>query len=202
MFVKFYLDESEKLKLEEIAKARNVSLSRLCYDQIRPLFYERTLSPDCMDDKPDSGNYNKCFVKVYFSEQEYQSLVADADGLPLSKYMRNEYLSRKKPIEITIYTDDIASLSLQVSDYARQLRNFIAGLAIREQLYEADYQRLIQIASDTQKALRDVATAVKANRKSIRASGVRIIRKEIKRALEKQLSADKLLSSGKDGDDA
>ena len=112
--------------------------------------------------------------------------------MPLSRYMRNLYLSRMEPVEISVYTDDISALTMKVSGYIEQLHNFIAALAIRRQLYEADYNRLIQIADDTKKALRDVANFTKANRASIRASGVRIMRKEIKKALEKQLA-------GKDG---
>ena len=110
----------------------------------------------------------------------------------MSKYLRKLYLAYRKPVEISVYTEDIAALSLQVSSYVKQLRRFIAGLAVREQLYESDYQYLIQLAEDMQKSLRDVAAAVKANRDSIRASGVRIIRKEIQAALEQ-------LKSGKGG---
>lgn len=76
---------------------------------------------------------------------------------------------------------------MQVSGYIQKLYRFIAALAIRQQLYEADYNHLIQIAIDTQKALRDVANYAKANRSSIRAAGVRILRKEIKKAVEKQM---------------
>ena len=76
---------------------------------------------------------------------------------------------------------------MQVSGYIQRLYSFIAALAIRQQLYEADYNHLIQIANDTQKALRDVANYAKANRSSIRAAGVRILRKEIKKAVEKQM---------------
>ncbi len=191
MFVKFYLDESEKLKLEEIAKAKNKSLSKLCYDQILPLLSKPIINTDYLGDRTSESDNCTHYVKVYFSKGEYESLIREANGMPLSRFLRNAFISKMKPIELTIYTDDIASLALQVSEYSRKLSNFIAGLAIREQLYEADYQRLTQIASDTHKALQDVAKAVKANRKSIRASGVRILRKEIKKALQLQFDSGK-----------
>lgn len=72
---------------------------------------------------------------------------------------------------------------MKVSGYIQRFYSFIAALAIRQQLYEADYNHLIQISCDAQKALRDVANYVKANRSSIRSSGVRILRKEIKKAV-------------------
>lgn len=102
----------------------------------------------------------------------------------MSRYIRREYLSRREPIVISVYTDDISALAVRVSSYIEQLNNFIAALALRQQLHEADYQRLIQITNDTKMALKEVATYTKNNRKSIRASGVRILRKEIKRAAQ------------------
>ena len=77
-----------------------------------------------------------------------------------SHYIRNE-----------VYTEDIFILTMKVSGYIQRLYSFIAALAIRQQLYEDNYNHLIQVANDTQKALLDVTTYVKANR-SIRSAGV------------------------------
>lgn len=197
MYIKFYLSEQEKKRLEDIATVKKVSVSKLCYEQVLPLLSGSILSVDDFECGTDNRNdenikYDRC-VKVYFSDREYHALLKGAKGMPLSRYMRNLYLSRMEPVEISVYTDDISALTMKVSKYIEQLHNFIAALAIRRQLYEADYNRLIQIADDTKKALRDAATYTKANRASIRSSGVRILRKEIKKALEKQLA-------GKDGD--
>jgi len=197
MYIKLYLSEQEKKRLEDIATAKKVSVSKLCYEQVLPLLSGSFLSIDDYEYGTDGNNdenlkYDRC-VKVYFTDNEYQTLLKGAKGMPLSRYMRNQYLSRLEPVEISIYTDDISALTMKVSGYIEQLHNFIAALAIRRQLYETDYNRLIQIADDTKKALRDVANFTKANRASIRASGVRTLRKEIKKALEKQLA-------GKDGD--
>ena len=155
LYIKLYLSEQEKKRLEDIATVKKVSVSKLCYEQVLPLLSGSFLSVDDFEDGTDGSNdenlkYDRC-VKVYFS-----------------------------------------ALTMKVSGYIEQLHNFIAALAIRRQLYEADYNRLIQIADDTKKALRDVANFTKANRASIRSSGVRILRKEIKKVLEKQLA-------GKDG---
>jgi len=197
MYIKLYLSEQEKKRLENIATAKKVSVSKLCYEQVLPLLSGSFLSVDDFECGTGNSNdenlkYDRC-VKVYFSDKEYQALLKGAKGIPLSRYMRNLYLSRLEPVEISVYTDDISALTMKVSGYIEQFHNFIAALAIRRQLYEADYNRLIQIADDMKKALRDVANFTKANRASIRSSGVRILRKEIKKALEKQLT-------GKDGD--
>lgn len=192
MFIKVYLSEQEKKRLEDMAEFKKVSVSKMCYEQLLPLLSGSYLSVDDLDNdfnNADDENirYDRC-VKVYFSDKEYQALLNVAKGMPLSRYMRNQYLSRLEPVKISVYTDDISALTIKVSGYIEQFHNFVAALAIRRQLYEADYKRLIQIADDTKKALRDVATFTKANRTSIRASGVRILRKEIKKALEKQLA--------------
>ena len=123
--------------------------------------------------------------KVYFTESEYASLQSDAKGLPLSRFIRKEFLSRKEPVKILVDTDDISFLTMKVSAYTERLNNLIASLALQQQLCESDYEQLLQIASGTEKALRDAANYAKANRTSIRASGERILRKEIQRVLEK-----------------
>ena len=126
-------------------------------------------------------------ITLHLSNSDYAALAKRAKGTPLSKYIRNTLLYRNEPIQIDVYTEDISILTMKVSGYIEQLHNFIAALAIRRQLYEADYVRLFQIANDTKTALRDAANYAKANRSSIRASGIRILRKEIKKAVEKQL---------------
>ena len=190
MYIKIYLSEPEKQKLEAIAKQKDVSVSKLCREQLKPLLSGNALSAE--QSTTDNSNHLQRYtqyVKVYFTEAEYQALLSEAKKMPLSRYARKEFLTRRNPINITVYTEDIATLSIKVSGYIEQLHNFIAALAIRRQLYEADYERLIQIANDTKTALKDAAGAVKANRSSIRASGVRILRKEIQKAVETLQSA-------------
>lgn len=196
MYIKLYLSELEKQHLEEIASKKGMSVSKLCYDQVAPLLRNPfSLLESPTDSNTDNTlNYTN-YVKVYFTAAEYQELVVKANGIPLSRYVRNMYLSHREPVAISVYTDDISILTMKVSGYIEQLHNFIAALAIRRQLYETDYERLIQIANDTKTALRDTANYAKANRSSIRASGVRILRKEIKKAVEREIST----ITGKDG---
>lgn len=184
MYIKVYLSESEKKVLEELARHRKISVSKLCYEQLSPLLSQGL--EELLANNPNlqdvSQPYKHC-ARIYLSENEYTSLIKGANGMPLSRYLRKILMNRRQPIIITVYTEDISALSIKVSSYIEQLHNFIAALAIRRQLYEADYKRLIQIASDTQTALRDVAKHTKANRSSIRTSGVRILRKEIQKAI-------------------
>ena len=193
MYIKVYVSEEEKTQLETIAKKRKVALSKLCYEQIIPLLHNPLA--DSVFIQTNGTDQENCteIVTLHLSSSEYNALMKKANGTPLSKYIRNTLLYRSEPIRIEVYTDDISILTMKVSGYIEQLHNFIAALAIRRQLYEADYERLIQIANGTKTALRDAAKYTKANRSSIRASGVRILRKEIKNALEIQLT------SGKDG---
>ena len=187
MYIKLYVSEEEKTKLEAIAKKRKIALSRLCYEQVVPLLHN-PLS-DAVITKSDLTVPENCtkIVTLHLTDSEYASLVKRATGTPLSRYLRSTLLNNYEPIRIEIYTEDISILTMKVSCYIQRLYSFIAALAIRQQLYEADYNHLIQIANDTQKALRDVANYVKANCSSIRSAGVRILRKEIQKAVEKQM---------------
>lgn len=191
MYIKVYLSEQEKKQLEDIAGRKKVSVSKLCYEQLAPLLSAPLAIPNNVKEEPAQIKFNNR-VPVYFSEKEHQALLSDAKGISLSSYLRKEFLSRREPVRISVYTDDISVLTLKVSRYIDQLNNFIAALAIRRQLYDADYERLIRIADDTKTALRDAATYAKANRNSIRASGVRILRKEIKKAVEKLQGGDEV----------
>lgn len=187
MYIKMYVTEEEKKQLEQIAQRKKIPLSKLCYEQVIPLLHSPT--KDSTIYLPDQTNLEKCThsVTLHLSDSEYDALTKKANGSPLSRYIRSVLLYHSEPIRIEVYTEDISILTIQVSGYIQKLYNFIAALAIRRQLYEADYNRLIHIVNDTQKALRDVANNVKANRSSIRATGVRILRKEIKKAVEKQM---------------
>lgn len=73
---------------------------------------------------------------------------------------------------------------MRVSDYHVQLQNFIAALYLRNELYDSDRNRLLEIARNTQIALRDVANITRANRNAIRSNGTRWLKREIKRILK------------------
>lgn len=185
MYIKMYVTEEEKKQLEQIAQRKKIPLSKLCYEQVFPLLHNPM--KDSTIYLPNQTDWEKCThsVTLHLSDSEHDTLTKRANGSPLSRYIRSILLYHSEPIHIEVYTEDISILTIQVSGYIQRLYSFIAALAIRQQLYEADYNHLIQIANDTQKVLRDVANYVKANRSSIRATGVRILRKEIKKAVEK-----------------
>ena len=166
---------------------KKIPLSKLCHAHVISLLHNPM--KDSTIYLLVQTNWEKCThsVTLHLSDSEYDTLTKRANGSPLSRYIRSILLHHSEPIHIEVYTEDISILTMQVSGYIQRLYSFIAALAIRQQLYEADYNHLIQIASDTQKVLRDVANYAKANRSSIRATGVRILRKEIKKAVEKQM---------------
>ncbi len=183
MYIKVYLSATEKNHLQEIAEKKRISLSELCYRQLDPLLkspVHRFLTEDNKAASTEGKN-----ILVHLTADEYGLLLSQAQGMPLSRYFRKILLQQKTPIPIQIYTDDISILTMKVSKYIDQLNNFIAALAIRQQLHEADYERLIQIASDTEAALREAGAYTRKNRSSIRAAGIRILRKEIQKAVEK-----------------
>ncbi len=187
MYIKMYVTEEEMKQLERIAQRRKVPLSKLCYGQVIPLLHNPM--KDSTIYLPDQIDWVKCThsVTLHLNDSDYDTLMKRANCSPLSRYIKSILLYHSEPIHIEVYAEDISILTMKVSGYIQRLYSFIAALAIRHQLYEADYNRLIQIASDTQKTLRDVANYVKTNRSSIRSAGVRILRKEIKKAVEKQM---------------
>jgi len=187
MYIKMYVTEYERKQLEQIAQRKKIPLSKLCYEQIIPLLHNPM--KDATIYLPNQTDWEKCThsVTLHLNNSEYDTLMKKANGSPLSRYIRSILLYHSEPIHIEVYTEDISILTMQVSGYIQRLYSFIAALAIRQQLYEVDYNHLIKITNDTQKALQDVVNYAKANRSSIRATGVRILRKEIKKAVEKQM---------------
>ncbi len=189
MYIKVYVSSQEKEQLDKIADAKGIALSRLCYEQITPLIHNPVMNVEKME-SGDSETRDE-IITLHLSKEEYAFLQKNASGMPLSRYIRNMLLYKYEPIKIQVSTDDISILTMKVSGYMELLHRFIAGLAVRQQLHQADYDKLMQIASDTQKAIRDAANYAKANRTSIRNTGVRILRAEIKKAVEKQFSSGK-----------
>ncbi len=192
MYIKVYVSEKEKQQLESIAAKRKVTLSKLCYDRIYPLLSNPLIDALIFLEKPPMDEKCTESVTIHLTPTELRTLIQKAGGIALSRYIRNVLFYDFKPIAIQIFTEDITFLSTTVSNYIREFHGFVAGLAIREQLYEADYKRLIQIANDTSIALRNVATYTYANRKSIRSTCNRFLRAEIKRAVEKWVAENSL----------
>lgn len=76
MYIKLYLSEQEKQRLEEIAERRKMSVSKLCYEQVVPLFLNPLAVPETSSNTNDTGNqkYDNC-VKVYFTDDEFDYMV-------------------------------------------------------------------------------------------------------------------------------
>lgn len=187
MYIKVYITEVEKEHLQEIARLKEISLSELCYRQLDSLL--KTPAHRFLTYKEKSEITEGKKITVHLTADEYAQALRQAHGMALSRYFRKILLTQKEPIKIQIYTEDISLLTMRVSKYIDQLYSFIAALAIRQQLYEADYERLIQIADDTRIALREAATSAKKNRDSIRNSGMRYLRKEIQRAVKEVMDS-------------
>lgn len=187
MYIKVYITEVEKEHLQEIARLKEISLSELCYRQLDSLL--KTPAHRFLTCKEKSEITEGKKITVHLTADEYAQALRQAHGMALSRYFRKILLTQKEPIKIQIYTEDISLLTMRVSKYIDQLYSFIAALAIRQQLYEADYERLIQIADDTRIALREAATSAKKNRDSIRNSGMRYLRKEIQRAVKEVMDS-------------
>lgn len=181
MYVKLYLSEEEKACLEDIAKARCVSLSNLCYSQLLPLL-QNPLKYSSLDAQKKSERCDKK-ITLHLTSSEYDFLIKKANGTQVSKYLRNMILYHTEPVNIVVYTDDISALSIKVTKFIEHFEGFVAALALHQQLYAADYKRLTELAEGIKDALRDTARNCLLNRKSIRSSGVRILKQEIKREL-------------------
>lgn len=183
MYVKLYLSEEEKTCLERIAEARGISLSSLCYSQILPLL-RNPLQYTSLDASKKRENCDRK-ITLHLTSGEYDFLIKKANGTQVSKYLRNMILYHTEPVNIVVYTDDISALSIKVTKFIEHFEGFVAALALHQQLYEADYKRLTELAEDIKDALRDTARNCLLNRKSIRSSGVKILKQEIKRELSK-----------------
>lgn len=184
MYIKVYVTEPEKETLSKLAEQKHTSLSQLIYSRLLPLLHDELADMAALgslEQEPDAA-LNKTHT-LHLTDAEYALLQKQAGGTPLSVYIRYLIFRNRSPALVEISSDDIAALTLKVSAYLEHLRNFTAALYIRNELCEADRNRLMGIAADTEKALRQTAAYTRANRASIRASGVRWLKKELRRIL-------------------
>lgn len=187
MYVKVYMTEQEKETLSGLANKRGLALSHLIYERLLPLLHdkaEEAAAFDTLSSRVTPGRDNLTeTLTLHLSRPEVMLLQELAKGTPLSVYVRYLLFQTQTPAVIQVESEDIAALTLTVSVYLEQLRNFAAGLYVRNELYDADRNRLLEIAAKTETALRQTAAYTKANRQSIRASGSRWLRRELKRIL-------------------
>ena len=187
MYVKVYMTEQEKETLSGLADKKGLALSHLIYERLLPLLHDRAEEAaafDTLSNRVTSGRDNLTeALTLHLSRPEVRLLQDLAKGTPLSVYVRYLLFQTQTPAVIQIDADDIAALTLTVSAYLEQLRNFAAALYVRNELYDADRNRLMEIATKTETTLRQTAAYTKANRQSIRASGNRWLRRELKRIL-------------------
>ncbi len=185
MYVKVYMSDQEKTTLSRLAEKRGLALSQLIYAQLLPLLHDEAedmAAFDTLSDIAEPAAITQTLT-LHLSGPEMSLLQKQAKGTPLSVYVRYLLFKTRTPAVIEIVSDDIAALSLMVSSYLEQLRNFAAALYVRNELFDADRNRLMEIAANTETALRQAAAHTWTNRKAIRASGSRWLRKELKRIL-------------------
>lgn len=187
MYVKVYMTEQEKETLSGLADKKGLALSHLIYERLLPLLHdkaEETATFNTLSSRVTSDRDNLTeTLTLHLSRPEIRLLQELAKGTPLSVYARYLLFQTQTPAVIQVESDDIAALTLTVSAYLEQLRNFAAALYVRNELYDADRNRLMEIATRTEAALRQTAAYTKANRQSIRASGNRWLKQELKRIL-------------------
>ena len=187
MYVKVYMTEQEKETLSGLADKKGLALSHLIYERLLPLLHDRAEEAAAFDTlscrvTSDRDNLTETLT-LHLSGPEIRLLQELAKGTPLSVYVRYLLFQTQTPAVIAVDSEDIAVLTLTVSAYLEQLRNFAAALYVRNELYDADRNRLMEIAAKTETALRQTAAYTKANRQSIRASGSRWLRREVERPL-------------------
>lgn len=89
MYIKVYVSEKEKQQLESIAAKRKVPLSKLCYDQIYPLFSNPLTSTLIFLEKSPMDEKCTESVTVHLTPTEHQTLIQKSGGIALSRYIRN-----------------------------------------------------------------------------------------------------------------
>ena len=175
MYVKVYMTEQEKETLSCLADKKGLALSHLIYERLLPLLHDRAEEAAAFDTLANRVTSDRATLTetltLHLSRPEVRLLQELAKGTPLSVYVRYLLFLTQTPAVIQIDAEDIAALTLTVSAYLEQLRNFAAALYVRNELYDADRNR------------RQTAAYTKANRQSIRASGNRWLRRELKRIL-------------------
>ena len=172
--IKFTLEDSEKERLEKLAKDQRMPLSKY----ICNIIYGTVLGGGSMETVQQLQSLNvapgtlkdKC-IKIYMSDAEYEMIKSTAGAKPLSTYTRELLFSKTGSKYIfDVKTDDIKELNETVAEINMHIDGFIGGLRLRSDLYEADIKRLETLLQDlnaqvstVSKELYDTRNSVKKN---------------------------------------
>ena len=180
--IKFTLSENLKQQLTDYATENNLSVAA-CIRQC----IESKINGDAIH--ADENNLSKESrdrrVYAYFSPAEYAEIVSRAAGHPLSQYIRHTVLSSSTPIEITLYTEDVQQLTLQLSTFTSRLVKYLNGAKYRGEISEVDVDYLKGLLQNILDLMREYVHQTRKNQTAIRNAGMRHLRKQINDAIKK-----------------
>ena len=190
--IKFYLDDEQSARLKAEAARRNLSVSALVNEHLDSVINHATVAePAILTKQPIVEGRTEC-LNVLLSPAEMKEITKAAKQRQwsISKLVREHLFKNSTPIELAVKTDDIAELVSVVDDIYIHLIGTTDALRMRNQISDADTDKLKGLAEDILSALKNCANQSFDNRNIIRKKEIQRLNKIIEKEL-KQLKEEK-----------
>ena len=182
--IKLYLNAEDKEQLEALAASKNVSLSAYIRDVLKK---ELPKKEKKVIDKEDiaPGGLKEKSIKIYLTEAEYKAIKEEAGDMSISTYFRNFILDKASGKYIfEIKTDDITELNETMAEINMHIDGFIGALRFRNDIYQADIDRLAQLLESANEQISTVSKQIYDNREITRKNAKKDLKARMKKIVK------------------
>lgn len=182
--IKLYLNAEDKEQLETLAASKNVSLSAYIRDVLKK---ELPKKEKKVIDKEDitPGGLKEKSIKIYLTEAEYKAIKEEAGDMSISTYFRNFILDKASGKYIfEIKTDDITELNETMAEINMHIDGFIGALRFRNDIYQADIDRLAQLLESANEQISTVSKQIYDNREITRKNAKKDLKARMKKIVK------------------
>lgn len=182
--IKLYLNSEDKEQLEALAAGKNLSLSAYIRETLKKELPKKEKKVIDRDEIAPGGLKEKS-IKIYLTEAEYNAIKAEAGEMSVSTYFRNFILDKASGKYIfEIKTDDITELNETMAEINMHIDGFIGALRFRNDIYQADIDRLVDLLAKVNEAVTTLSKDVYNNREITRKNAKKDLKARIKKVVK------------------
>lgn len=182
--MKLYLSPEDKEQLEALAAKKGQSLSAYVRDVLKKELPKKDKNIIDKDEITPGGLKEKS-IKIYLTEAEYNAIKEEAGDVSISTYFRNYILDKASGKYIfEIKTDDITELNETMAEINMHIDGFIGALRFRNDIYQADIERLEGLLAKANEAVTTLSKDVYNNREITRKNAKKDLKARIKKVVK------------------
>lgn len=182
--IQIVVSDQEKITLDEMAKRHNLSTSKFIKSLISDSLPDDTSTTiaSIMPKPAESRNRN---IHITVSDSEYEQIKMNAGNKTIARYARQTLLTGTHPIIISVEDEDIRELTDAIRPLYKRIIGIFEAMRMQSKIFPQQVDQLINLQEEIYDIVTTVQKNVYNNRNSIRKSGVRELRRRIKRETEK-----------------